>query len=198
MLSRFSLDTGVLSSIDTVDVFVVTVILSALINDSVIEEIELVTAVNAILNNVKRFCQSSWLDINNLTFEVHVYRHPRDHLIYSNGLLFFDSRIVIPPSLRQKMLDALNVAHQGIVKSREKARQFTWWLKIDADIENHVTTCALYAHWYPPPIESMISSQLPELPWQKVITYLFEIDSMHYISVTYCCFALFRASIAHT
>ena len=82
------------------------------------------------------------------------------------------------------MLDALHVTQQGIIKSWEKAWQSIWWPKMGTDIENHVTSCAVCAHWCRPLIEPMIPSQLLELQWQKVATGLFKLDSKHYIFVT--------------
>ena len=135
------------------------------------------------LRNVIRFCQSTWPSINDLPSDVRLYALSKDHLTYGNGILMFDKRVVAPSALRPFILDALHAAHQEIVKSRAKTRQTVWWPKIGACIEQHIGACATCAHWRQPIVESLLSLKLPNYPWQKVATDLFEHNGKHYITV---------------
>jgi transposase InsO family protein len=81
------------------------------------------------------------------------------------------------------MLKALHVGHLGVDKCRAKARASIWWPRISADIERHVTSCQTCLHWARDQAEPLISTPLPDLPWQKVATDLFELDGKHYIVV---------------
>ena len=63
--------------------------------------------------------------------------------------------------MRQKSLDALDAAHQGIAKN--------------------VTSCTMCTQWRIPPVEPMMFTQLLELPWRKIVFDLFELNSKHYV-----------------
>ena len=51
------------------------------------------------------------------------------------------ARVVIPQSLRPKVLEELHAGHQGIVRTKQIARNYVWWPGIDLDIESHVKSC---------------------------------------------------------
>jgi len=48
---------------------------------------------------------------------------------------------VIPPSLRQRVLEAAHEGHPGIVAMKNRLRTKVWWPKIDKDAENVVKSC---------------------------------------------------------
>jgi hypothetical protein len=85
----------------------------------------------------------------------------------------YDARVIVPQSLRNKVLNALHDAHQGVVKMRERARTSIWWPKIGDDIERVASSCTTCAHYRTPAVEPLLPSSLPDLPWQKVATDLF-------------------------
>lgn len=58
-----------------------------------------------------------------------------------NDILMRGHRVVIPKSLRRKILNELHTGHFGIVKTKLLARGFCWWPNIDADIEKVVSGC---------------------------------------------------------
>ena len=87
-------------------------------------------------------------------------------------MLLRDSRIIVPNCLRQRVLSALHAGHMGIDKCRQKARSVTWWSKVGQDIEQ------------PDASEPLLPSTLPDLPWQKVGTDLFQLNNKVYILVT--------------
>ena len=43
-----------------------------------------------------------------------------------NNILMHESHIVIPPTLRQDMLEKLHGRHQGVIKCCLRARQSVW------------------------------------------------------------------------
>ncbi len=181
-LSRFPLKYSE-SHLGDIDAFVATVVGSIPIGDIVLEEIRTATATDRHLQDVVHYCQSEWPHTATLSPEVQQYAHSREHLTVCEGLVMCDARIVIPPSLRGKFLNALHVGHLGIVKARAKARQSIWWPKMGDAIERHVTACGTCAHWRTPATEPMMSAPLPDLPWQKIGTDLFELNNKKYVVV---------------
>ena len=120
-LSRFSLR-NVNSGVPKIDAFVVATVAAVPLRDAIIDDIRAATTTDITLQQMLRHCQVGWPDVRNLSPCVHQFAHLRDHLTECDGLVMYDARIAIPFTLRDKMLQALHDAHQGIAKMRERAR----------------------------------------------------------------------------
>lgn len=95
-------------------------------------------------------------------------------LSIADGVLMRGNRIIIPPPLRQEMLSKIHTGHQGITKCRERARQSVWWPGISTELENLVKSCPACCKAQKQRAQPLITATLPELPWQKVGTDLFQ------------------------
>ena len=112
-----------------------------------------------------------------------IYHAVSSELSVNKGLLLRGNRLVIPSNLRPNILDKLHVGHQGITKCRRRAAQSVWWPGIYKDIEQMISkcpTCCQHKLQHPEPL---LPSTLPEHPWQKVATDLFEWNSSSYLLV---------------
>lgn len=58
-----------------------------------------------------------------------------------NEILFRKDRVVIPKTLKERVLKELHEGHFGIVKMKNLSRSYCWWLGIDRDIEILVKNC---------------------------------------------------------
>ena len=87
--------------------------------------------------------------------------------------------IVIPSELRSEMLNKIHEGHLGITKCRARARQSVWWL--EQKVKNYYECCKYQSKRADP----MLPSTLPELPWQKVGTDLFEWKHSNYLLIVY-------------
>ena len=67
----------------------------------------------------------------------------RDELSVLDGLILKGSRIVVPESCRNKILDQLHEGHFGIDRTKLHARDSVYWPSINKDIECLVKTCDL-------------------------------------------------------
>ncbi|XP_029176870.1 uncharacterized protein K02A2.6-like [Nylanderia fulva] len=56
-------------------------------------------------------------------------------------IVFKRERVVIPESLRNKVLKELHAGHFGTVRMKQLSRNFCWWPKIDKDIEEIIQNC---------------------------------------------------------
>ena len=120
------------------------------------------------------FCQSGWPEKHSIPAAVKPYFPLAAEFSVESGLLMRANRIVIPPSLRKELLDKIHDGHQGITKCRERARQSIWWPGMSRDLEQLVRKCAECCKAQKQRAQPMTPSPLPELPWQKVATDLFE------------------------
>ena len=125
VLSRFPL-TNQPQLIDTSDIiegYVSTIITSLPLTDVMINKLILATAADTTLQHAITYCTTSWPDVNDLTLDLKSYWHSRDLLTIQDNLILYNSRIVVPSSLRQETLTALHAGHLSIEKCRAKARQ---------------------------------------------------------------------------
>lgn len=56
------------------------------------------------------------------------------------------NRVIVPPKLRQQVLEELHTGHLGVVKMKAMARSYVWWPGLDAQIEEKCKTCVLSTH----------------------------------------------------
>jgi hypothetical protein len=185
-LSRFPLnhEPVLVDSADVIEPYISHVVETLPITDVLVDKVLAASASDDVIQRVIAMCTSGWpKTADSLPPEVRPYFHSRDEFTVHKGLLLYGARVVVPSSLRAETLKALHVGHLGVDKCRAKARASIWWPRISADIERHVTSCQTCLHWAGDHAEPLISTPLPELPWQKVATDLFELDGKHYIVV---------------
>ena len=68
----------------------------------------------------------------------------RDELAVEDGLVLKGDRIFIPLSLQAETLMKLHESHQGIEKTRLRARTCVYWNGINRDIDEVVRTCVYW------------------------------------------------------
>ena len=129
------------------------------------------------------YCRLGWPDRSQLTEATRPYFPVADELSVEEGLLLRGCRIVIPTSMRQDILERLHSGHQGIVKCRARARQSVWWPGLSGQLQALVTKCQVCTKERPQNAEPLIPSELPELPFQRVGTDLFEWEKRTYLLV---------------
>ena len=101
----------------------------------------------------------------------------RSMLAVDDGLLVYGSRLVIPSEMRREVLRQLHMSHQGVERTRRRARLCVYWPVIDRDIANIVAACHV--------CRSMQPSQPREPMWQEnsAPTRVFESVSADYFHV---------------
>ena len=91
-----------------------------------------------------------------------------DDLVYCDGLLFRDNHIVVPKSMQKNKVNKIHESHQGIVKSKQRARMILFWPGMNSEIEDAVGSCvACRENRKAQPSESLISHEIPDRPWAK-------------------------------
>ena len=69
------------------------------------------------------------------------YWKVRGGLCVDDGIALKGAQLVVPKKARRSVLDRLHDAHQGIERTKRRARQTVWWPGISADITNTVQGC---------------------------------------------------------
>ncbi|XP_026566883.1 uncharacterized protein K02A2.6-like, partial [Pseudonaja textilis] len=83
--------------------------------------------------------------------------------------LLWGTRVVIPTSLRTRVLEALHEGHPGIVRMKALARSYVWWTGLDEDIVNWVSSCSICQESRPaPPIATPTRWESANAPWSRI------------------------------
>ena len=94
---------------------------------------------DVILTQVKQCLQrGKWPEV---TDQLRPYFIRRDEFSIENDIILLGLKMVIPRSLRKRILHELHHQHPGIVKMKAIGRMHVWYPGIDADIETVVKEC---------------------------------------------------------
>ena len=154
-------------------------------SDSKIEELQKYTDEDPELRPLKEVVTEGWPETSkSLPKCLKPYWSMKDFISVEDGILIKGERIMVPKCMQSEILSKLHMSHQGIEKTRLRARTCVYWRGIDSDIENLIgkcDTCLEFARREQK--QSMIPHDLPSAPWQNVGSDLFEIDGQTYIIV---------------
>ena len=100
-----------------------------------------------------------------------------------SDLLMYGTRIIVPKSLQAETLHKIHQGHQGILKCRQRVLNAVWWPGVSREIENLVKSCPVCQKATAPPKEPLLQSSLPDYPWERVATDLFELKGITYLLV---------------
>ena len=140
-------------------------------------------ANDPVCSTLISYCQSQWPEKSHLQPELKPYWSVRSELTVNCGLLLYCTRIVVPKSLQNVTLQKLHSGHQGMERCRLRALSSVWWPGLTNDIRHMILHCPECLKKSTPPSEPMIPSKLPDYPWQKVASDLFELKGVTYLLV---------------
>ena len=108
----------------------------------------------------------------------------RDELAVEDSIILKGSRIVIPGTLQSRILSKLHTAHQGIEKTKLRARTSVFWRSLNKDIEQMIKSCpTCQKHQSKQNKEPLIQTEVPPRPWHTIGTDLFDLDEEEYLLV---------------
>ncbi|KAF0304755.1 uncharacterized protein FJT64_023502 [Amphibalanus amphitrite] len=73
---------------------------------------------------------------------VRAYWGVRHQLAIDDGLVVYGARLVVPSALRRGVLEKLHDSHQGVDRTKRRARLSVYWPGIDKQIADTVAACA--------------------------------------------------------
>ena len=97
------------------------------------------------------------------------YSQRKDELSTVDGCLQWGTRVIIPPTLRSKVLALLHDGHLGMSRMKSLARSYVWWPNMDAEIESLVRKCGhCQMHSESPPSAASHPWEFPSQPWSRL------------------------------
>nr|XP_047141089.1 uncharacterized protein K02A2.6-like [Hydra vulgaris] len=124
------------------NVYVNSIIKSMPATESRLEEIKQKTAEEKLLNQLQESIISGWPNSKKYCpANIQPYWDFKDEIVKIDGLLLYQNRIIIPVSMRRKILSKLLEGHLGMEKCKRRARQSVFWPGLNNQIEQLIRKC---------------------------------------------------------
>ena len=89
--------------------------------------------------------------------------------VTNDGIVLRGSRIVVPSTLQQRVIDIAHAGHQGIVRTKQLLRSFVWFPCIDEKVERAIKRCRnCQANVDSQHFEPILSQPMPLEPWSEL------------------------------
>ncbi len=169
-----------------VEFHVYTVLNTMPIADYRVEEVKEETAKDEEMIKLKNTVLSGWpASKSDCDPAVVEYWNVRDELSVAEGLILKGSRIVIPKSLRSKMLKKIHEGHLGIEKCRRRGRESMYWPGLNKVVEEMVKNCpSCLKFGSQKAAEPLNPHEVPNRPWQRVGSDIFTYRNKDYLVIT--------------
>lgn len=97
------------------------------------------------------------------------YWNIRSQLTLDDELIVFGCRLLIPSTMRPKILHELHASHQGAVRTKQRAKLIVYWPGINNDIDNIILSCKQCQESLPSQCkEPIITKPRPSRPFQEI------------------------------
>ena len=142
------------------------------------------TARDSSLSTLLRWIQEGPSLANSEDPAISPYKSIWESSYEQEGVLMYQDRVIVPPSLRRKVLENLHAAHQGISTMEQRARQIVYWPGMSTDIRAIREQCPDCNRNAPsqaatPPLPT----SPPTTPFEEVFADFFDYGGHHYLVV---------------
>ena len=157
----------------------------ALIKSITWNDVHITTASDSDMSALVDAIHNGFPDMPSAMFStIRMYHQNRDKLTEYDGVILYKDIIVIPPTLRSGVLQALDSAHQGVLMMVSRAEGSFFWPGMTPAIEETCARCAACNRMAPsqpnapstPPIR-------PVYPLQAICADYFSYSGHHYLGV---------------
>ena len=118
------------------------------------------TRRDPVMSKVLDFIQNGWPHKYEPTPEFQPFYRRSTELSCESGCILWGSRVVIPPTLRNQVLNELHQVHPDMTRMKALARSYVWWPSMDRTIEERVNACSDCQH------NQRMPASTPLHPWE--------------------------------
>jgi len=124
------------------------------------------TSEDEVLSRVLEWTRNGWPP--SVPDDYAPYFQKREEISTLRDCLLWRDRVVIPQSLRARVLKLIHATHLGETYSKATGRSIAWWPGIDADVVNAVKTCHACQRTAKAPRRVVSPWPRAETPWERV------------------------------
>lgn len=153
------------------------------INRDKLIEIKNATITDDNLQILKQTVLNGWPASKTLVPDkIRQYWNIKGEIVIIDEILYKGQQIIIPNILRPEILLNLHYTHMGLEKTFWKAKELVYWPNIYNDIKNICNSCETCLKFSKANTkEPLLSTEIPDGPWQYLACDLFHLDGREYI-----------------
>ena len=136
--------------------------------------------LDPVCSQLLQYCKDGWPSKHKMKGDLARYWEARGQLTICDDLLL-GTRIVIPENQQAETHQKVHQGHQGIQKCRQRVSAAVWWPGVSRDVESLVKSCAICQKMTTPKREPLLQSTLPDYPFERVASDLFELKGVVYL-----------------
>lgn len=150
-----------------------------------LSELRKKTAEDSTLAKVIKYIDQGWPKHLMSDLSIKPYYLCRTQLSHENDCVMRGHKVVIPESLRTKLVNELHNSHLGIVKTKAEARSRFWFPGVDAALEAMINSCVICQQLRPSPPRAPIAPwRYPPVPFYRIhIDFLGPINDQMFLVV---------------
>ena len=134
-----------------------------------VSQIRTQTVHDPTLSRVKEFVMNGWTATHTLSPEFQPFVTSELELSIQNDCFLWGSRVIVPPKLRDRVLQEPHNSHPGSSKMKSLVYQCIWLPGLNQAIENMVKSCKICQEpRHKPSSATLHPWDWPQKPWQRV------------------------------
>ena len=141
--------------------------------------------IDPIISKVIKFTENGWPSHTLAEPDLAPYSRKREELSLQYGCLLWGARIIIPPKLRNSIIEELHSGHAGSTRMKELARSYLWWPNLDKDLEEVSHSCpSCLALRSTPGKAELHPWEWPTQPWHRIhVDYAGPVNSNYFLII---------------
>ena len=147
------------------------------------EQLRVETGKDEDLRKLMQVIQAGWPNSKaELDPRVKPFYASGDELTVIENVVFKSNRVVIPKSMQKQILMIIHEGHQGIVRSKQLARDILYWPGMNTQIQELVENCdTCQEKRRQQQRESLMPCEIPNGPWRLLATDLLQVEGRNYL-----------------
>ncbi len=156
------------------------------IPENQLQELKQVAGQDPVSQALSSTVRQGWPDSKSEVTElVHPNFDIRDELTVQDELVFKGTQLVIPRSLREKMMEVIHETHIGIDGCLRRVRECMYWPRMSTELKEYISKCDTCLLYRPEQSqEPLTQHQFAARPWNKVGVDLCELNGRTLLVVT--------------
>ena len=149
-----------------------------------LDQFRLETQKDQFLQTLICYTINGWPEKHQIPKQLCPYYSHRSEIMYHEGILLKNQRIIMPTNLGPEMRSIIHQGHFGLENSKKRARQALSWPLINNEIEDIIKNCpTCLTSRNRQPSEPAIKYTVPREPQTKLAADSFQLYGHYYLLV---------------